>query len=264
MKNAANFGVPRSLSGPCRNARTDLGPDADWASTDSIHEEAAQLLPSGSPEWTRIRTNLGTSPLTRYGARDDGSDLDQAVAVFTQTVSATTDTSPNLPIRLNNLGVALKDRFECTGDERDRDTAVQALRRAAAIGLEGDIHWGLSAAYTWGRWSPRHDQRAETVEEYRLALTAGQRCVQVQLLRRSTGASPRQLRAVHVDAAETLAYRGLAAETVVAVEQGRAVLLSQALGLERAELNRLAEAGREDLITRFGAAGGRLAGLVKA
>src|SRR5207245_705212 len=102
--------------------------------------------------------------------------------------------------------VGLKDRFERTGDERDRGTAVQALRRAATIGLGGDVHWGLSAGYTWGRWARRHDESAEAVEAYRMALTATQRYVRVQLVRRSTEAVLRQLRTVHVDAAEALAY----------------------------------------------------------
>jgi hypothetical protein len=75
----------------------------------------------------RSRKNLETSLLTRYGAREDGGDIDPACAVFAATMNATAETSPNLPMRLNNLDVAAgTDRL------RAASPAVRAPRRAAA------------------------------------------------------------------------------------------------------------------------------------
>lgn len=147
-------------------------------------------------------------------------------------------------------------------DKSDRQL-VHLRRRAATIGLTGDVRWALSASHTWGSWARRRDRREETVEAYGLALAAARRYVQVQLVRRSTEAALRQLRAVHVDAAEGLTRGGRPAAAATALDQGRAVLLTQRLELDRVDLDRLAEVGRGDLVERFRISSGEVARLVR-
>ncbi|MFF1980648.1 CHAT domain-containing protein, partial [Streptomyces sp. NPDC058198] len=67
----------------------------------------------------------------------DLSDLDQAVTTGQEAVHATPADHPNRAGYLNNLGIALRDRFERTGDLAGLDQAIgrfQAAVRAAPAG----------------------------------------------------------------------------------------------------------------------------------
>jgi hypothetical protein len=46
-------------------------------------------------------------------------------------VQASPAVDPGLPRRWRNLGIALEQRFERTGDPADRDAALEARRQAA-------------------------------------------------------------------------------------------------------------------------------------
>jgi hypothetical protein len=68
---------------------------------------------------------------------------------------------------------------------------------------------------------------------------------------------------MHADAAYALDKSGNSPEAAGAVERGRAVLLSEALERDRADLQRLLETGHRDLAGRYRRAALRLSTLMR-
>ncbi|MGD9486312.1 tetratricopeptide repeat protein, partial [Streptomyces sp. TRM70308] len=60
------------------------------------------------------------------------ADLNQAVAVAREAVEAVPSGHPDRAALLNNLGSALRARFERTGDLADLDHAIELTRQALA------------------------------------------------------------------------------------------------------------------------------------
>jgi hypothetical protein len=63
-------------------------------------------------------------------------DLDRAIITKEQVVRLTHDGHPNLAAALNNLGIALWDRFERTG-LKDLDRAIAINEQAIVSTLDG-------------------------------------------------------------------------------------------------------------------------------
>ncbi|MFF2901111.1 hypothetical protein, partial [Streptomyces sp. NPDC057966] len=65
------------------------------------------------------------------------ADLDQAVAVARQAVEVAASGHSDRAALLNNLGSALRARFERTGDHADLDQAVAVARQAVEVAASG-------------------------------------------------------------------------------------------------------------------------------
>jgi hypothetical protein len=59
-------------------------------------------------------------------------DLDRAVAIMERAIESTPDGHPDLATHLNNLGNALKSRFEHTGSIEDLNRAITKKEQAFA------------------------------------------------------------------------------------------------------------------------------------
>ncbi len=77
-----------------------------------------------------ILNDAGSFFLRRYWAIGDLNDLDQSLRLLNDAVEHTPIDSPDLPVRLSNLGNALRDRYASTGKLEDLEQALEVHRRA--------------------------------------------------------------------------------------------------------------------------------------
>jgi hypothetical protein len=122
--------------------------------------------------------------------------------------------------------------------------------------LVADTESVLHAATYWGWTASEHQGWTEAAEAYELGLAATDHLVRTQLVREQQEAWLLEVRGFTSSAAYVLAKADAPAEAVVALEQGRAVLLSEALQRDRADLARLLQGG-SDLADRYQRAAAR-------
>jgi hypothetical protein len=126
-----------------------------------------------------------------------------------------------------------------------------------------DAPWTLRAARSWGTWAGRRERWHEAAEAYTFGTAAADRLFQVQLVREHSETILRLTATLHANAAYALDKSGNSPAAAVAVERGRAVLLSEALERDRADLQRLLETGHRDLADRYRRAALRLSILMR-
>ena len=176
-------------------------------------------------------------------------------------MEATPPSSPTLVVRLNNLGVALKHRHRRDGDDHDLARGHAALRRASGPAAAGDTRWALAAALTLAGWNGERDRWDKAAAAYRTALDLASVYTDVQLTQTSTRSALRRLRPLAADAADAFRRAGLPQDAALAVERGRAVLLTRALALDTRAVEQFVAIGPQPLVDRFRDAAGALTAL---
>lgn len=205
-------------------------------------------------------TVLGQALFSRYGRDHRREDLDRALEIFERTAGE--DEVPAGRVwALNDLGRGLSARHALTDDPHDRERAVAAFREAAQLGLDSNPRGAVGAAQNWGRWA--RDRRAwdEAAEAYRLGLEALDLLVKSAPLRDDKTALLGQARGLAADAAFAFVFAGRSGDAVVALEQNRALLLSEVLQREGFDLARLREEGHQEPADRYASAVERIARL---
>ncbi len=144
----------------------------------------------------------------RFHKTGDAEDLNRAALIFANTAAATPPESPELPMRLNNLGVVLRDRYKLLGDPADRDRATSAFRRACQAGMAVDTPWSLRASLSWGAWAADRMDWPEAAEAYMFGMAAAHQLFQVQLVREHAEAMLRLATTMHADGAYALGKTG--------------------------------------------------------
>ncbi|MDQ7030285.1 MAG: hypothetical protein Q9O62_11160 [Ardenticatenia bacterium] len=69
------------------------------------------------------------------------ADLDAAIQAFQKALALAREGSPDWARWQNNLGLALRTRFEALGQVADLDAAIQAFQKALALAREGSPDW---------------------------------------------------------------------------------------------------------------------------
>jgi hypothetical protein len=205
-------------------------PDLDRALV--RYRNAVELTPANSPERAAILNNLGNGLSARYACTGAVADLDEAIASCRNAIELTPANSPNRTMFLNNLANGLRDRYARTGAVADLDGAVTAYREACRCGLEP----ALRASHNWGAWALKRSAWQEGVEAYRFGMQAIVSLVSVQLGRAGKESWLREAQGMPSRAAYCLAQSGECTAAVIALEQGRAYLLSEVLERNRADL----------------------------
>ena len=203
--------------------------------------------------------NLGNARLQRWHHAGDAGDLDaaidayeqalegeQAIEVYTMAVVGAPP-SPLIAGTLVSLARALFER------DRDADRArANALLARVAKAIEAtDPEAALFAARLWGDAEAEQQRWGRAAEAYRRAQDAVDELVRVQLGRRYKEARLSPSGDVGARAAFAFARDGRPGEAAQAFERARARLLSDALELERVDLDRLVTLGRPDLVERY-------------
>jgi hypothetical protein len=231
-----------------------LGDPADLGAAIDVGRQAVAASPADDPDRSRYLSALGSFLAIRLEA----GDLDAAIDLLGQAVAASPADHPDHARYLGFLGAFLGMRFELAGDPADLDAAIDAGRQAVAVEI-ATPRVRAAAAQIWGRAAANGQRWPEAVAGYAAGAELLGLMVPRSLTRRD---QEEQLEAVEglgelaEDAAACCVHAGLAGRAVELFEQGRGVLLGQALDT-RTDLTALA-AQYPDLAARFTALRGDL------
>ena len=216
-----------------------------------FYEQALKLLQPGATEYIIVLGNLAGSLYTRYLLNKEPADLDRAIALWQETIERAPTDSPYLPSQWNNMGQALRIRYQNFCDPQDWEKAVGAWKRAIERGKEVTAYVALSSARNWGNWAFEQEQWSEACEAYEVAHMIIRHLLSLQVLRHNKESWLREVQQTFAQAAYALAKEGRLEEAVIAMEEGRAYLLTESLERNRAELQRLQDIGHGELYERY-------------
>jgi tetratricopeptide (TPR) repeat protein len=241
--------------GSALQARSALvGDRADLDAAIDAGRQAVAASPANDPDRSRYLSALGSSLAIRLEA----ADLDEAIDLLRQAVAASPADHPDRARYLAFLGAFLGMRFELAGDPADLDAAIDAGRRAVAVEIASP-RIRAAAARIWGRAAATGQRWPEAVAGFAAGAELLGLMVPRSLTRRDQEEQLEALEglgALAEDAAACCVHAGLAGRAVELFEQGRGVLLGQALDT-RTDLTALA-GQHPDLAARFTALRGDL------
>jgi CHAT domain-containing protein len=223
--------------------------DLDRAIT-VLTEETARFGPD-SPELHRLEGNLAACLSDRARRGGHAGDVDRAVELYEHAVARTPAGAPMRPASLAGLAIALQQRYAAGGRRRDLERAIAVYREAATEGVEANAEAGLGAATEWAAWAAERQAWQEAREAGRLGMRAADRLLRIQLFAEDKQVWLRMAAGVPALAGYALARTGDLEEAAVALERGRAVLLSETLARGQADLERLAGSGQGDLVESY-------------
>jgi CHAT domain-containing protein len=225
-----------------RDRYAQTGELDDLARAIEAHEQAVAQTPSGSTDLPSRLNNLGNGLKARYAQKGKLNDLAQAIEAYERAVMQMPTGSPNMSGYLNNLGTGLRDRYARTREVDDLAQAIKAYETACQKGLDTALEESLRAARNWGRWASQREAWAEAGRAYGYGMAAIEHLYRVQLTRRAKATWLREARGLPTRAAYAQAHAGDLTNAVLALEQGRARLLSEILERNHADLSVLQQA----------------------
>lgn len=261
FESAARDSAPGSVSraaatnslGNALSYRFDLlGRDEDLDAAISAQAEAVRGTRQNAAERGMYRANLGYNLLKRARRRQSAAELDAAIREQEIAVTEVRTGSQERIRALAGLADSLSTR-DASGDpgRSDADRARLAYREATQTALERLPEQAAGSAISWGEWAAARGAYAEAAEALGLGLRAQERLFRVQLTRSQKESWLRDTQAIPVQASYALACCGDLQGAINALEWGRALLLSEALLLDRAELSRLTELDQGSLRSRY-------------
>ena len=244
-----------------------------------------------------VHNNLSAALRDRYLARGDSSDLDAAIEASRRALAVAPAGYLQRPMWLENLANHLRVRAMRTGSAEDRRAAIAAYEEAIAHAPEGSDVWRtapmnlgalltdvdetdralelLEVGFARATAAAANVDIVEGARSLALVHAHGRRWARAgEVLVAGIGALERLQRAqlssgakrlwlekagdVHLLAAEMFLRAGDAAEALAAIERGRARLLAEVLGRDRAALAALERTGDQRLVERYRTAVGQV------
>lgn len=211
-------------------ARYDAtGDPGDLDAALTSHEQAVALTPPGAPDLARCEEKLAATRMLRFTDRSEADELDAALSAYRRALELTDETSPQKITLLYSLGIALSIRHQHSQLPEDEAEATAALRAGARRGASEAPRAGLTAAQAWGHLAAERGDWTEAAEAYVTALEASERLITGEPGRPGKETWLRVAADLHAPAAYALARSGDAAAGVLALERGRALLLTDTL-----------------------------------
>jgi hypothetical protein len=201
--------------------------------------QALAATPTDHPDRAGYLSNLGGALQTRFERTGAQTDLDAAIDAGRAAVAATPTDHPDRAGYLSNLGGALRIRFERTGAQADLDAAVDAGRAAVAVEVASP-RVRAGAARGWGRAAGAAGRWGDAVAGFEAAASLLGRLAPRSLARADQEHLLAEMGGLAADAAACCVHAGLTGRAVELFEQGRGVLLGQALDT-RTDVTALAE-----------------------
>ena len=222
----------------------------------AAHREA--LSTSGRSSWYGAALGaLAGDLLLRFGNPGHGADLDEAIRCAQAALAILPPQGPDRVGVESLLAAALWARAIGSRDGTDAAAAAGHSRAAARQGLAGLPEAAVIAGFNWSHMASRLGRWDEAAEGGEAALRGLQTLVSSQLTRPYQESWLTALGSVASDTAYAHAARSRGEAAVVALEQGRSLLLTEVLERDRG-LRDLAAVGRSDLSARLQHAAGRL------
>lgn len=178
-------------------------------------------------------TNLGLILRRKAGLVDEwrAETLDEAVAMLQEALDGCED--ERRPRFLKNLADAVRDRAEANQSDKDADDARNLYAEAIRQGGAQDPWAALEAGREWGSWALGHQELNEAVAAFAAAADAAEELGRRQLLRSDKWVWRRVIGDVFLSLAEALIRLKRLREAAVAVERGRAAVLTEAIERDR-------------------------------
>ena len=223
-----------------------------------VSEEALRLAGRGSVDRPSLLGGLAHALVLRYAIAGDEAALEQAIA----TAQSAVDAAPEAAAERGTFALTLAQAWSLqagrSGAGDDVERASAAFRAATELGGLHDPGAGLRAGRAWGAWAAEEQRWPEAAEAFAVALGAAEDLYRRQVGRADREAWLRLAPGLPGDAAFACARAGSGERAVLALERGRARMLSDALDRDRAEVDALAADGRAALADRFRAAAATL------
>lgn len=228
-----------NLSVVLRTRFEHLGVPADIYAAVVAGQEAVGVVPFGHHRRAGMLSSLGNSLLARFDHTRDSADLDAAVAAGQDAVRATPLDHPDRAARLFNLSRSRLVRFERTEVAADLDAAITARQEAATSELAPPRVRAV-AARAWGQASGIGQRWQAAMTGFETAIALLDRVAPRGMDRPDQEYVLEDVGSLASDAAACCVRAGLPGRAVELFEQGRGVLLGQALDT-RTDLTTLAE-----------------------
>jgi hypothetical protein len=212
-------------------------------------QEAVAATPDVSPGRALRVNQLARLWLDMSVAIGSANLLTRAIDLLENSVAEARPALTELPVLLNNLGDGYRQRYAASGDAAALDRARAAYGQAVTLGLSHRVEVALVTATSWGDWAGSRRDWPEAADAYLQGLAALEALLRAQLLRADK--QIRLRRGIATSAAYAAAAAGDLSAAALATERGRAVLLSEALDLTRADLDALTRQGRDDVAARY-------------
>jgi hypothetical protein len=215
-----------------------------------LWQRAVDNTVPGNPEYRGMQNNLGGGYYARYEIGRVLADLDKAIATWTTMLTGVNDNHSDVASWLANLGAALQLSCE-SGREADCSRAATMLRRACLIGLESRPEVTRATGAAWAQSAMDRASWQEAAEAAEFALRASRSLFRAQLIRGDKETWLRGMRGLPEMAAYALAKSGRPSEAVLALERGRATLLTEAMERDRVNLEQLSSLGHRALADSY-------------
>jgi tetratricopeptide (TPR) repeat protein len=235
-----------------------LGQDTDMDAAISAHADAVHSARENSIDRAMYQANLGVSLMLRGQRTSSAEDIDAAVHEQESAAADVPQTSQEYIRVLAGLADSLAARTTLMGSRADAARAQEAYRTATLAGLGRLPEQAIGSASSWGTWAVARQSFSEAAQAFELGMQALEQLFATQLTRLHKETWLRDAQGISLQAAYALAMTGDARGASRALERGRALLLSEALQRDRANVERLRKAGRPDLGDRYEAAVSRL------
>jgi CHAT domain-containing protein len=197
---------------------------------------ASDGLSPVDPQHTVAEAKLNQALGLRSLLNNDVPGLREAVSGFDAAYMAMPAASPYRAGMHGGLATLLLALAARTGRRDDTERAVSVARLAVRDGLDRHPASAFETALQWGAVLWRLGALDLAGEGYAAALRILHDLTRTQLTATAKDVSLTRARDVTARAAVALAYAGRPQEAAVAVETGRAVALSEALGIEQARI----------------------------
>jgi tetratricopeptide (TPR) repeat protein len=227
----------------------------------SVAAHRAAVRSAGKRDRPSYLNDLGGALLDQYQETRRRRELRAALRAWRTALAETPAGAPSFARRAGNLarGTAISARVRA--NRRTLAAARRLYTEGCRAGLDGDPEAALANATDWGSWASGRMAWDEAAAAYDTALVALERLFRSQLLRAHKQVWLATATGLPAAAALAQVRRGNPQRALDALERSRAMLLSEALGRDRANLKALREQGRDDLVDRFAAAANKLATL---
>jgi tetratricopeptide (TPR) repeat protein len=215
------------------------GDPRDIAEAIDLERQAVAAIPDGHPRQAAYLSNLGSALRVRYQRSPESADLDEAIEASRRAADGIPEDDPARATCLLGLGIALATRYAGSGAAGDLDEAIQASRQAAGMQI-APPSLRTRAAVTGARLSASATRWEDATDGFRTAIGLLGFVAPRSLARRDQEHALESLVGLANDAAACCIRAGLPDLAVELLEQGRGILLGQALDT-RTDLTALAE-----------------------
>ena len=225
----ARFRYLCNLANGLADRHDRIGTANDLDEAIALYEQALDGATPSISDRILCQQNLAVALRDRYRKRHEIIDLHRAIDGLNLAASQMPPEAVERPGLLNNLASCFAERHAVTHDESDMNSAVAAYRDSCRSSLRLAPGQTLVPARQWGKWASSRQSWREAAEAYQFGVESMQRLFASHTSRRHKEQWLRQAEGLPALAAYASAKVGDLERAVVAIEQGRALLLAETL-----------------------------------